>query len=106
MNTKGRDERERAVIEVWRRGHLSWSTIRVYLGWVRRFRTYCVQRKLLEVEQLSLINVIRFTRSYAGPRLKGKRSARRTCDTAHNAIHAWACALRTLGETVPAWHCQ
>ncbi len=106
MNTKGRDERERAVVEFWRRGHLCWSTIRVYLGWVRRFRTYCVRRTLIEAEQLSLAGVIRFTRTYAGPRLKGKLSARRTCAAAHNAIHAWACALRALSETMPAWHGQ
>ena len=103
MNTKGRDDRERAVVQFWRRGHLSWSTIQIYLGWVRRFRTYCVRRKLIEAEQLSLVGVRRFTRTYAGPRLNGKRITRRTCDTAQNAIHAWACALRALGETLPAW---
>lgn len=106
MNTNGRDERERAVVQFWRRGHLSWSTIQIYLGWVRRFRTYCVRRELIEAEQLSLIGVRRFTRTYAGPRLRGKRITGRTCDTAHNAIHAWVCALRTLGETLPAWQGQ
>lgn len=104
MDTKGRDERERAVVQFWRQGHLSWSTIQVYLGWVRRFRTYCVRRELIEADQLSLIGVRRFTHTYAGPRLQGKRITCRTCDAAHNAIHAWACALRALGETVPAWH--
>jgi integrase/recombinase XerD len=104
MITKGRDERERAVIQFWRRGHLAWNTIQVYLGWVRRFRTYCERRKLIEADQLSLAGVLRFTRTYAGPRLNGKQSARRTRDAASHAIHAWACALRTLGGTVPAWH--
>jgi integrase/recombinase XerD len=106
MNIKGRDERERAVVEFWRRGHLSWRTIQVYLGWVRRFRTYCVRRELIEADQLSLVGVRRFTRTYAGPRMQGRRIKHRTCDTAHNAIHAWGCALRTLGETLPAWHGQ
>jgi integrase/recombinase XerD len=41
--------------------------------------------------------------AYAGPRLKGRRITCRTCETAQNAIHSWACALRSLGETVPAW---
>ena len=103
MNAKGRDERERAVVQFWRRGQLSWSTIRIYLGWVRRFRTYCERQKLIETDQLSLAGALRFTRTDAGPRLKGKRSARRTGDALQNAIHAWACALRSLGETVPAW---
>src|SRR5437660_998835 len=106
MDTKGRDERERAVVQYWRRGHLSRSTIQIYLGWVRRFRTYCEQRKLREADQLSLAGVLRFTSAYVGPRLKGKRSARRTCDAAQNAIHAWACAVRSLGETATAWYGQ
>ena len=104
MNAKGRDERERAVVELWRRGHLSGNTIRVYMGWVRRFRAYCVRRELIEGDQLSLVGVRRFTSTYAGPRLHGKRLTRRTCDSAQNAIHSWACALRALGETLPAWH--
>jgi hypothetical protein len=36
------DSRERAVGELWRKGHLSPGTIVIYLQWVRRFRTYCV----------------------------------------------------------------
>ena len=103
MDMKGRDERERAVVELWRRGHLSWNTIQVYLGWVRRFRRYCGQHRLIEAKQLSRAGAQRFMQIYAGPRLKGKRSARSTCDAARNAIHAWACALRSLGETVPEW---
>jgi integrase/recombinase XerD len=103
MNAKGRDERERAVVQFWRRGHLSWNTIQVYLGWVRRFRAYCLRRELIEADELSLVGVRRFTSTYAGPRLKGKRLTRRTCDSAHNAIHSWACALRALAETLPAW---
>lgn len=103
MRTKGRDERERAVVEFWQRGHLSRSTIQVYLGWVRRFRTYCLRRELVEADQLCLVGVRRFTRAYTGPRLLGNRIRRSTCETARNAIHAWACALRALGETVPAW---
>jgi hypothetical protein len=35
MNEKGRDERERAVVQFWRRGHLSRGTIQVYISWVR-----------------------------------------------------------------------
>ena len=42
---------ERAIVELWRRGHLSWSTIQVYLHWVRRFRAYRNQRKLAGVDQ-------------------------------------------------------
>jgi integrase/recombinase XerD len=103
MNAKGRDERERAVVQFWRRGHLSWNTIQVYLSWVRRFRAYCLRRALIEADELSLVGVRRFTSTYAGARLKGKALARRACDSAHNAIHSWTCALRALGESLPAW---
>lgn len=70
---------------------------------MRKFRAYCVRRELSEADELSLVGVRRFTSTYAGPRLKRDRLTRRTCDSAHNAVHAWACALRALGETLPAW---
>lgn len=97
------DDLERAVVGLWRRGHLSWGTIQIYLQWVRRFRAYCGKRKLVEEDQLSLAGVLQFTRVYAGPRLKGRRIARRTCDGARNALHAWACALRALGTPLQPW---
>jgi hypothetical protein len=37
------DDRERAVVDLWRRGHLSAGTIRIYLDWIRRFRAFCEQ---------------------------------------------------------------
>jgi integrase/recombinase XerD len=103
MDVRLRDDRERAVVELWRRGHLSWSTVRVYLNWVRCFRTYCDQRKLIEADQLSSAGALRFARNYTGPRLNGRRCARSSRESARNAIHAWACALRSLGVRLPAW---
>jgi integrase/recombinase XerD len=103
VDLRVRDECERAVVELWRRGHLCWSTIRAYLAWVRRFRTYCQDRQLVETDQLSSAGVLRFTRFSARPRLKSNLRSRRTCESAQGALHAWSCALRTLGETVPEW---
>jgi integrase/recombinase XerD len=103
MDVRLRDDRERAVVDFWRRGHLSWSTIQLYLNWVRRFRTYCHRRELIEVDQLSLAGVLRFARNCPRPRLKGRWSARNSRDSARNAIHAWVCALRSLGTSVPTW---
>jgi len=97
------DDRERAVVGLWQRGHLSSGTIQIYLQWVRRFRAYCVTRELVEEDQLSLGGVLQFTRAYAGPRLKGRRISRGSSDGARNALHAWACALRTLGTHLPPW---
>jgi integrase/recombinase XerD len=103
MDVRLCDDRERAVVDLWRRGHLAWSTIQVYLHWVRRFKTYCDKRELIEADQLSLAGALRFAQNYAGPRLNGRRSARSSRESARNAIHAWACALRSLGALVPAW---
>jgi site-specific recombinase XerD len=97
------DERERAVVHLWRKCRLSRGTIVVYLQWARRFRSYCDKRKLVETEQLTAVAVRRFTRTYAGPRLKGRASAQNSCNLANNALHAWACALGSLGVLLPPW---
>ena len=100
------DCRERAVVELWRRGHLTPGTIEIYVQWVRRFRIYCEKRKLLETEQLTAVGVRRFTHAYSGPRLKGRRSSKDSRVLASNALHAWACALKTLGTPLPPWRDQ
>ncbi len=101
---KTNDDRERAVVELWRKGHLCLGTIVVYLHWMRRFRKYCDKRKLPEIEQLTAAGVQRFTRAYVGPRLRGRLSSRNSCNLANNALHAWACALGALGIPLPPWH--
>lgn len=88
---------------MWRKGHVSPGTIAIYLQWVRRFRTYCDKRKLLETEQLTAVGVRRFTRLYTGPRLQGKQSSPDSRNLASNALHAWAWALGALGTTLPPW---
>lgn len=80
-------------------------TVQLYLGWIRRFRKYCQQIKIDEIAQSCSSGLNRFIRAYAWPRRKGRASASAT-DTARSAIHAWACALRALGEPVPAWRKQ
>ena len=100
------DSCEREAIELWRKGHLSPGTIAIYLQWVRRFRIYCEQRKLLELEQLTADGVRRFTRAYAGPRLRGRVSAQNSCNLASNALHAWSCVLHALGLTTLPWQAE
>jgi integrase/recombinase XerD len=97
------DDRERDVVSLWRKGHLSSGTIVNYLHWVRRFRKYCEKRKLVETEHLTASGVKRFIRAYDGPKLKGRRSSQNSRDLARNALHAWACALGTLGSPMPLW---
>ena len=97
------DSRERAVGDLWRKGHRSPGTMVIYLQWVRRFRTYCEKRRLRETEHLTAVGARRFIRAYAGPRLKGRVSAENSRNLAANALHAWACALGALGTTLPPW---
>jgi site-specific recombinase XerD len=97
------DDRERAVIDLWRKGHLSSGTIQIYLQWVRRFCAFCEKRKVNELEQLTREGVRRFVRRYAGPRLGSRASAPSSRGVAHNALHAWSCALRALGVATPLW---
>lgn len=97
------NSRERAVVQLWRRGHLSAGTIVIYLHWVRRFSKYCAKRELLEMEELTAVGVGRFMRAYVGARLKGRPSAQNSRNLASNALHAWACALGALGTPLPPW---
>jgi integrase/recombinase XerD len=97
------DDRERAVVEFWRKGHISAGTIAVYLQWVRRFRSYCSNHDLVEHEQLTAAGVRRLTQAYTGPRLKRRRIAQSSRDCARNALHAWACALKAMGMLLPPW---
>jgi integrase/recombinase XerD len=97
------DDRERAVTELWRNGHLAPGTIRIYLYWVRRFRVFCARRKLDDVEQLNREGARCFLRQYVGPRLGNRVSAPSSGQVAHNALHAWSCALRGLGAAPPPW---
>jgi len=97
------DCRERAVVDLWRKGRLTPGTIVIYLQWVRRFRTYCGKRKLLETEQLTAAGVRRFAHAYNGPRLEGRPSSKESRNLACNALHAWACALEALGTPLPPW---
>jgi integrase/recombinase XerD len=97
------DSRERAVIELWRKGRLSAGTIVNYLHWIRRFRKYCDTRGLVEAEQLTAAGVQQFIRGYVGPRLMGRQSSQNSCNYANNALHAWAWALGALGTPLPPW---
>jgi integrase/recombinase XerD len=97
------DRREHAVVDLWRKGRLRRGTIINYLHWIRRFRKYCEGRRLIETEQLTVSGVGRFLRSYVGARLKRRTSAQSSRNLANNALHAWACALRTLGAPLPPW---
>jgi len=97
-----RDGREKAVIDTWRAGGLSWSTIAVYLGWVRRWRAHCCARGIDELHHLTLTGIATYTSTLIGPR-KRRLVGRASKAVAANSLHGWSCALRKLGEAVPSW---
>jgi len=97
------DDRERAVVDLWRRGHLSEGSIQLYLQWIRRFRAFCKRNALAEIEELTLAGVSRFCSEYSGPRVKKRRVSAGSRGVARNALHAWACALQALGIALPLW---
>lgn len=96
------DPRMKAVVRLWRNLHISRGAISTYLQWVRRFQIYCKEHRWDETTHLTLDGAVRFTRSYVGPRTKGRVSAS-SCLVARNALHAWAFALGVLGTSVPEW---
>jgi integrase/recombinase XerD len=98
----GLDEREKAVVQLWRSGDISPATMRNYIRWVRHFYAYCMRLSLDDAAELTLVGAWRFARSYVGPRIKGPICAS-TGRTAKNALHAWAFALGRLGATLPEW---
>lgn len=97
-----RDEREKAVISIWRSGGLGLGTIAVYLGWVRRWRAYWRAKHVDDVRHLTLSEVNRFSLSLIGPR-HGHRISPAGRALAANSLHGWSCALEKLGESVPHW---
>jgi integrase/recombinase XerD len=97
------EERERRAVKVWRNGHLSEGSIRLYLRWIRLFCSYCQRHLLIETDQLTLSGVKRFTADYIGPRIK-RRPGPSSCNTARTALHAWYCALQAFGTPLKPWH--
>lgn len=101
-STVRNEDREQAVVRLWKNNRISAGAVVVYLQWVRLFRAYCQRRHLEETFQLTLEGVKRFLHAYVGPRTKGPL-ARSTCRDVQCALHAWAWALGALHIPVPEW---
>jgi integrase/recombinase XerD len=97
-----RDAIEREVIGVWRRSRWLPSTCAQYLLVVRRFRRYCSDGHIDYVEHLTRCGVEEFAGHYVGPRLR-RPAPKRVFGAAHQALFAWAHALRALGHRLPEW---
>jgi integrase/recombinase XerD len=100
-----RDDRERRVIDVWRKGGLADSTIALYLCCVRRFRAHARRRGEDEIRWLTKTETAAYARSYVGPR-RGRNVSKASRRCVGNALHAWSCGLQTLGFRVPHWRAE
>jgi site-specific recombinase XerD len=97
-----RDDRERGVIEVWRQSGIADGSVAAYLSSVRRYRAYLQACGYDEIGRLTYAAVMAYARSYVGPR-SHRRGTEATRRAARSAIHAWWCALRVIGVSVPPW---
>lgn len=100
MARKSFDARCAEVARLWRTGGRRPGTIGVYLNWVRRFHEDCVRRQVAVEATLTRDLVDVFAARYAHARRCRPALARAG---ARNALHAWSCALETLGLSVPSW---
>ncbi len=90
-----------SVSRVWRENHLKPSTIRLYLGWVKRFYEYCDRRGREPESELTLRSVTRFLEQYS--RQRDIALSTSTCRVALCALRAWSIALHALGRGTPCW---
>jgi integrase/recombinase XerD len=90
------------VVRLWRVSGLSRKSISTYLQWVHRFREYCLQQGLDEISELTLLGVTKFKNAYVGPR-RSRGVCASTREVAHNGLHAWASALRSLEVAILPW---
>lgn len=90
------------MIALWRASSIQDSSIGVYLMWVRRFRRHWRDRDEDEDARLTLSEVLEWSSAYVGPR-RGRRVKESSRLPARNALHAWSCALKLLGVSVPTW---
>jgi integrase/recombinase XerD len=95
------DSNLREVTRLWLRNGLKPGSVAVYRPWVRRFRGYCHDRGVDELQQLTLPKVREFTEWYAQKRRIRRLPAR---EGARKALYAWSNALASLGVSVPEWN--
>jgi integrase/recombinase XerD len=88
------------MLRVWRADRcIQDSSAGVYLLWIKRFRTYCAQRKLDERTELTLGNARRFIAWYARQRHLDPRKL----GGARTALYALTRVYHVMGLDLPAW---
>ena len=94
------DELEARVVALWRASGRRPSTIQEYLIWVHRYRASVEEHGSVPGWRLTLKATRAFVARYARRNGCVERPA---FLAARSALHAWSCALQTLGYDVPDW---
>jgi integrase/recombinase XerD len=88
------------MLRVWRADRcVQGSTAGLYLQWVRRFRAYCTQRKLVERAELTLDGARHFIAWYA----KCRQLDPRCLSGARTALYALSRVYQVMGLSPPVW---
>jgi site-specific recombinase XerD len=89
-----------AILQVWRADHsISESSAKQYLGWISRFRRYCAQLRLSEVDELTCAGVRRFETWRAHSRASQDDGV----GQASPALHALRRVYEVMGALVAPW---
>ncbi len=92
------DSNFKDVTSLWARNGINPGTAAAYGCWIRKFRKYCREYCLQELEQLTLRGARQFAEWH-----RRRRRIRQCSTQARSALHAWSNALVTLGVSLPAW---
>lgn len=89
----------RVILRAWRADHsISQPSARQYLDWIARFRRYCGEFSLVEVEQLTHEGAARF-KAWAVP----SRKANAGLGLASSSLRALRRVYEVIGIAVPPW---
>jgi len=77
-----------------------------YEHWIRRFARYCEVNSFDQRSELTESGVARFARWWRSHGSRRRGQLKHAIASSHTALHAWACALTTLGERLPAWRSE
>lgn len=90
----------RAIVRAWRADRsISESSARKYLGWISRFRRYCAQLCLRELDELTYDGARRFMAWCMPPR----RSEEGCIGNASSSLRALRRVYEVIGVQVPPW---
>ena len=100
MKTENNENLKQAI-DVWKRNRrLKQSSITVYCRWIRRFQFYCREYDRDESQELTLVGVRRFAKTYAHSNNFREKTV---IKAARSALFALSTARRILNPSTIPW---